>query len=58
MELPEYAKVNEYLKLAEARLQGIIVAIRTWRQGRANPLNTLSLALREKEIEALGDGAA
>jgi len=58
MELEAYSKVQTYQKLAEARLHGIIVAIRTFRAGRANPLNTLSLALREREIEALGDGAA
>jgi hypothetical protein len=58
MELDAYAKVQTYLQLADARLQGILVAVRTFRQGRVNPLNTLSLALREREIEGLEDGAA
>lgn len=51
MRLDDYLKVQEYLKLGDARLQGIVVAIRTWNAGKSNPLNTLSLALYEREID-------
>lgn len=62
MKLEDYEKVREYIKLSDARLQGILVAVRTWQSGRSNPLNTVSLAMREQEIDhALiggGDGDA
>src|SRR5690606_16707954 len=45
MKLDDYLKVQEYIKLGDARLQGILVAIRTWNQGKSNPLNTVQLAL-------------
>jgi len=51
MKLDDYLKVQEYIKLGAARLQGILVAIRTWNQGKANPLNTVQLALREQQID-------
>lgn len=51
MELDAFNKVQEYIKLGDVRLQGILVAIRTWKQGRANPLDTVALALRERAIE-------
>ncbi|HCE6772231.1 TPA: hypothetical protein NHP28_003305 [Pseudomonas aeruginosa] len=51
MKLDDYLKVQEYIKLGEARLQGILVAIRTWNQGKSNPLNTVQLALREQAID-------
>lgn len=51
MKLEDYQKVREYIKLGEARLQGILVAVRTWQSGRSNPLNTVSLAMREQEID-------
>lgn len=50
MKLEDYLKVQEYIKLGDARLQGIILAIRTWTSGKSNPLNTLTLALREQAI--------
>jgi len=45
------------IKLGDARLQGILVAIRTWNQGKSNPLNTVQLALREQAIDrgVIGD---
>lgn len=49
--LDDYLKVQEYLKLGEARLQGIVVAIRSWNAGMSNPINTVSLALYEREID-------
>ena len=52
MQLEDFTKVREYLKIGDARLQGILVAIRAWNAGKANPLNTLALAMREKQIDA------
>lgn len=49
MRLDDFLKVGEYIKLGDARLQGILVAIRTWKHGRSNPINTVQLALRERE---------
>jgi len=51
MELDAYIKAREYLKIGELRFQGLIVAIRTWKQGRSNPINTLSLALRSQQLD-------
>ena len=51
MKLDDYLKVQEYIKLGDARLQGILVAIRSWNQGKSNPLNTVQLALREQAID-------
>lgn len=51
MRLDAYLKVQDYIKLGDARLQGILIAIRTWKHGRANPLDTVALALRERTIE-------
>lgn len=51
MKLDDYLKVQEYIKLGDARLQGILVAIRTWNAGKSNPLNTVQLALREQQID-------
>ncbi|GFE80238.1 hypothetical protein GCM10011487_22380 [Steroidobacter agaridevorans] len=51
MKLDAFLKVTEYIKLGDARLQGIIVAVRAFNQGRANPLSTLALTLRERAIE-------
>ena len=51
MKLDDYLKVQEYIKLGDARLQGILIAIRSWNQGKSNPLNTVQLALREQAID-------
>ena len=51
MRLDEFLKVQEYIKLGDARLQGILVAIRTWKHGRSNPLDTVQLAMRERGID-------
>ena len=51
MKLDDYLKVQEYIKLGDARLQGILVAMRTWNAGKSNPLNTVQLALREQAID-------
>lgn len=47
----DFAKVNEYIKIAETRFQGVVLAIRAWTADKANPINTVSLALREREID-------
>ena len=48
----DYLKVHEYMKIGDARLQGIVLAVRTWSQGKSNPLDTVSLALRERGVDA------
>lgn len=52
MQLDTFVKVGEYIKIAEARLQGTLVAIRAWSAGRSNPLSTVSLALRAAELDS------
>lgn len=51
MQLEDYSKVQEYFKIGEARLQAIVIAIRSWMNGKANPINTLSLALRNRDVD-------
>lgn len=51
MELDAYRKVAEYIKIGDARLQGIVDAIRAWNAGKSNPINTLSLALRSQALD-------
>jgi hypothetical protein len=60
MKLDDYLKVQEYVKLGDARLQGILVAIRAWNAGRANPISSVQLAMREREIDhdLIGGGDA
>jgi hypothetical protein len=57
MQMPEYLQVQEWIKLGDLRLQGILVSIRTFRSGKSNPLNTVALGLREKAIDrgVIGD---
>ena len=58
MRLDDFLKVQEYIKLGDVRLQGILVAIRTWSAGKSNPLDTVQLAMRERGIdrELIGGG--
>ena len=51
LDLDEHRKGNQAIKIADARLQGILVAIRAWKAGTSNPLSTVSLALRERELD-------
>lgn len=51
MELEDYRKVQEYFKIGDARLQGIVVAIRTWMHGKNNPVSTVSLALHNQALD-------
>ncbi|MBP1146084.1 hypothetical protein JOE33_003007 [Pseudomonas sp. PvP027] len=46
-----FLKVQEYIKIAETRFQGVFIAIRAWNSGRENPLSTVSLALRQGELD-------
>lgn len=54
----EFDKAHEYLKIADVRLQGIVLAVRAWTMGRANPIDTVSLAMRNRELNlsVLGHG--
>ncbi|CTP90074.1 hypothetical protein XTPLMG728_2440 [Xanthomonas translucens pv. poae] len=58
MKQDEFLKVQEYIKLGDARLQGILVTIRAWNAGKANPISSIQLAMRERDIdhELIGGG--
>ena len=51
MRQDDFLKVQEYIKLGDARLQGILVAIRAWNAGKSNPLSSVQLAMRERDID-------
>lgn len=51
MKQDDFLKVQEYVKLGDARLQGILVAIRAWNSGKSNPLSSVQLAMREQDID-------
>jgi len=51
MRLADFLKVQEYIKLGDLRLQGILVAIRAWNAGKANPLSSVQLAMRDRDID-------
>lgn len=51
MKMDDFVKVGEYIKIGDARLQGIIVAVRAWNAGKSNPLDTVQLALREQSLD-------
>ncbi len=51
MKQDDFLKVQEYIKLGDARLHGILVAIRAWNSGKSNPLSSVQLAMREQEID-------
>ncbi|WP_161945005.1 hypothetical protein [Xanthomonas nasturtii] len=46
------------MKLGDARLRGILVTIHTWNAGKANPISSIPLAIRERDInqELIGGG--
>jgi hypothetical protein len=56
MQLDDYVKARQYFKAGDVALQSIIVAIRVWKAGKTNPLNTVSLALQRKQLDALSGG--
>ncbi|HCL3865651.1 TPA: hypothetical protein N2B39_002397 [Pseudomonas aeruginosa] len=51
MKQEDFLKVQEYIKLGDARLQGILVAIRAWNAGKSNPISSVQLAMRERDID-------
>lgn len=51
MQVEEHRKGHEALKIADARLQGVLIAIRAWKSGKANPLNSVSLALQGRTLD-------
>lgn len=51
MGIDEHRKAVEAIKIADARFQGVVVAIRAWKSGRSNPLNTVSLALQGRTLD-------
>lgn len=51
MQVQDFVKVQDYLKIGEARLQGIVVAVRSWMSNKATPIDTVSLALMQREID-------
>ncbi|BAN51108.1 hypothetical protein [Metapseudomonas resinovorans] len=51
MLLDDFRKVQEYLKIGDARLQGIVLAVRAWEQGRTNGYDTVALAMRTQAID-------
>lgn len=50
--IEEHTKGSEAIKIADARLQAILVAIRAWKAGSSNPLDAVHLALRERTLDA------
>ncbi len=47
----DFVKVREYMKIAEHRFQGTVIAVRTWLAEKANPLHTVSLALMGRTLD-------
>lgn len=52
MQIEEHRKAVEALKIADARLQAVLVAIRAWKSGKANPLSTVALGLKARTLDA------
>jgi hypothetical protein len=52
MELDEHRKGSEAIKIADVRLQGIVVAIRTWKAGTSNPISTVALAMQTRDLDS------
>jgi hypothetical protein len=52
MNLDEHRKASEAIKIVEVRFQTTVIAIRTWKAGKSNPLNTVSLALQGRALNA------
>lgn len=51
LKLEEHRKAVEALKIIEARFQGIVIAIRSFKQGMWNPLNRVGLALAGRTLD-------
>lgn len=51
LQLEEHRKGVEALKIIEARFQGVVIAIRSFKQGMWNPLNRVGLALAGRTLD-------
>lgn len=51
MRMDDYAKVQEFIKLGDLRLQNILTSIRAWNAGKSNPIDAVTLAMRERAID-------
>lgn len=51
MSLDEYHRGSQAIKIGDQMLQQIIIACRTWRAGKGNPLSTVQLALNGKGLD-------
>lgn len=51
MQVEDHRKAVEALKIADARLQAVLVAIRAWKSGKANPLSTVALGLKGRTLD-------
>ena len=47
----DFVKVREYLKIADHRFQGTVIAVRTWLAEKANPMHTVSLGLMARTLD-------
>ena len=52
LDLAEHKKGSEALKIADVRLQAILVAIRAWKADKANPFNTVAMALQARTLDS------
>jgi len=51
LRLEEHRKAVEAIKIADARFQAIVIAIRAWKTAQATPVNTVSLALLGRTLD-------
>lgn len=51
MQLDEYHRGSQAIKIGDQALQRVVIAIRAWRTGKGNPLNTVNLALKGKDLD-------
>jgi hypothetical protein len=51
MHLEECEKVQEYLNIGEARLQGTVLANRTSMHHKSNPIDTVALAMFNRQVD-------
>jgi hypothetical protein len=51
MSLDEYHRGSQAIKIGDQALQRTVIAIRTWRAGKGNPLNTVALAIKGKDLD-------
>jgi hypothetical protein len=51
MQLEAFTKVQEYFKIGQARFQGIVIALRTWKAGKSYPIDTVALGLYQRDVD-------